>query len=98
MHVAEAGVCLICLPHLPATAPQVHERLHQCKVTGVGQEAARKLFRQAAKVDAALQLLAGLQTTEEQILKICNGLPLALELVGGHLSNNLDPSSWQVIW
>jgi hypothetical protein len=76
---------------------QVQKRLHQHEVAVLAEGPARQLFRRAAGLERGMQLTATLQGLEAAILRICNGLPLALELVGGQLHSDLEPSSWEVM-
>jgi hypothetical protein len=55
---------------------------------------ARQLFRRAAGLEGGLD--PRLQGLEEAILRICGGLPLALQLLGGQLYKDKEVASWQV--
>jgi hypothetical protein len=56
---------------------------------------ARQLFRRAAGLEGGPD--PRLQDLEEAILRICGGLPLALQLLGGQLFEDTEVASWQVI-
>jgi hypothetical protein len=84
-------------PHLAARV-QVEEQLYPHKVDLLDEAASRQLFRLRAKVSDGMD--PALQEVEAAILKACGGLPLALRLVGGHLSKKKpDKATWKVrVW
>ena len=75
---------------------QVQGRLHQHEVAVLGEGPARTLFRRAAGLEGGLDD-ATLQRLEEAILRVCGGLPLALQLLGGQLYDDTAVASWQVL-
>jgi hypothetical protein len=78
-----------------ATCPQVYQMLSQHEVDVLDEAASRQLFRQAAGLGVSLR--ADLKSVEDAILKACGGLPLALQLMGGQLLDNMDLAVWKVM-
>ena len=75
---------------------QVEKLLRQHKVAGLGEAAARQLFRREAGLDLEVGPRPELCKVEQDILAACGGLPLALQLMGGQLRNDTEKASWEV--
>jgi hypothetical protein len=73
----------------------VQKRLYQHEVAVLDKVPARQLFRRAAGLEGGLA--ASLCGLEEEMLRICGGLPLALQLLGGQLFEDTTVASWQVM-
>jgi hypothetical protein len=73
---------------------QAQGRLLNHEVQVLAGDAALQLFRQAASLPGGPA--AALQELEAAIVKACDGLPLALKLVGGLLRGKVAWIYWQV--
>jgi hypothetical protein len=72
----------------------VYKQLYHHEVAMLDDDAARRLFRQAAGLD---QVPEGLAEVEAAVLEACGGLPLALTCAGGQLCDSKDLELWQVM-
>lgn len=79
---------------IPAFPLQIFKRMHQHNVRIVDVASSRTLFRMRAGLKGTGAL--GLQCIEDEILAACNGLPLALKLMGGLLYKRRDLGFWKV--
>lgn len=69
----------------------IHHKLEQ-----LDPDPARQLFRSYQRTQPLVAHTAELQELEDDIVKACDGLPLALEITGGLLGNVSEPGLWRV--
>jgi len=72
-------------------AIQVRGKLHLHRLASLSHTAAMELFR-----TACCRPLEVSEKVEEEVVKACGGLPLAVQIVSGCLADQDDPAVWKV--